>query len=71
VGAFVGWIFSMVDDPDEPLGAVPVLLVLGAATRSYYDWAQLTAPQGRRDTLTFARDGGKYEVDLAWKVFPQ
>ena len=47
----------------------PVLMTLGACTKSYYDWAKLTTANGWKTTLHFKGDGGRYDVDLAYKVF--
>lgn len=70
-GAFIGWFIELFDNPDDIVGVKTVQLGLGACTRSYYDWAKLTTPQGLKSTLFFKGDGGRYEVDLAWKVSTQ
>jgi hypothetical protein len=70
-GAFIGWFINWFDNPDDIVGVKTVQLGLGACTRSYYDWAKLTTPQGLKSTLFFKGDGGRYEVDLSWKVATQ
>src|SRR5262249_18490292 len=47
VGVFIGWLINVVgDNPDDPIGAKAVTMTLAAATKSYYDWAKLTTPEG-------------------------
>lgn len=70
-GALIGFFLSLVDNPDDILGVKTMQLGLGACTKSYYDWAKLTAPQGLKNTIVFKGDGGRYEVDLSWKVVTQ
>jgi hypothetical protein len=69
VGAFIGWLISLFDNPDDIIGAKPLLMTLASANKSYYDWAKLTSAQGWTDDLVFKGDGGKYKVDVAYKVF--
>jgi hypothetical protein len=73
VGAFIGWLIQFFGsgNHDDVIKAKPILMVLGAATKSYYDWAKLTSPQGWTKTLKFNGDGGRYEVDIAYRVFTQ
>jgi hypothetical protein len=69
VGALIGWIISLFDNEDDIIGAIPVTLSLGAATKSYYDWAKLTSSEGLKTTLHFKGDGGYYRARLRYKVF--
>ena len=70
VGAIIGWLMSLFgDNPDEILGAQPLILALGSTKKSYYDWAKLTSPDGLPATLHFKADGGHYVVHCAYKVF--
>ena len=71
VGAIIGWIISLFDNADDIVGVVPVTLSLGAATKSYYDWAQLTSGEGLRTTAQFIGDGGYYRARLRFKVFTE
>ncbi|HLL72569.1 MAG TPA: hypothetical protein VK363_14090 [Pyrinomonadaceae bacterium] len=70
-GALIAWLISLFDNPDDIVGVKTVQLGLGACTKSYYDWAKLTAAQGLKSTLFFKGDDGRYEVDLSWKVATQ
>src|SRR5262249_31691116 len=71
VAEFVLWLDNSLYNSDDILGAVPLILSLSVANKSYYDWAKLTSPQGLTDTLTFTGDGSHYEVDVAYRVFTQ
>ena len=46
-----------------------VLLVLGAATKSYYDWAGLTAHPANKFSMNFNGDGGRYRVWCSLSVY--
>ena len=70
VGFLIGWIVSLFDNPDDIVGTVPLVLSLGSYTKSYYDWAGLTAPNGLGSLLVF-HDDGHYRVATAHKVFTQ
>lgn len=69
VGALIGWLISAFDNGDDIIGARAVTMTLAAATKSYYDWAELTTAEGWRTTLKFKGDGGRYEVGVAYRVF--
>lgn len=71
VGAVIGFIIGLFDDEDDIVGVVPVTLSLGAATKSYYDWAQLASGEGLKTTAHFQGDGGYYRARLRFKVFTQ
>jgi hypothetical protein len=68
-GLLIGWLISLFDNPDDLIGTRVTMMTLGAATKSYYDWAKLTSPEGWTHTLTFKGDGGHYKVDVAYRVF--
>jgi hypothetical protein len=55
MSALFGWIASLVND--DYMDARHVILGLGATTKSYYDWAKLTAPNGSQFALTYNQDG--------------
>jgi hypothetical protein len=71
VGALLGWLIGMFDNADDVVGVKTVTMSLGAATKSYYNWAKLTTPQGLTGTLHFKGDGGRYDVDIAYRAFTQ
>jgi hypothetical protein len=71
VGGIIGFIIGLFDDEDDIVGVVPVTLSLGSATKSYYDWAQLTSGEGLKTTAHFVGDGGYYRARLRFKVFPE
>lgn len=66
IGLFIGWLFE--DNADDLVAVHTVQMGLGACTKSYYDWARLTSAGGAPMTVVFKGDGGRYEVDLAYKV---
>jgi hypothetical protein len=70
IGAIIGWLVSIIEDNlDDFIDAKPVLMTLATATKSYYDWAKLTSPQGWTTTIKFKGDGGIYEVGIAYRIF--
>jgi hypothetical protein len=72
VGALIAWLINIFsDNADDILGAKVMLMTLGAANKSYYDWAELTSPQGWTlpKPMLFKGSGGRYEVELAYRVF--
>lgn len=68
VGKLIDWIVSLFNNPDDLVGIKTLVMSLGWFSKSYYDWARLTAPNGRQGTLVYKGDGGRYDVDIAWKV---
>ena len=70
-GALISWFIELFDNPDDIVGVKTLQMSLGACTKSYYDWAKLTTAQGLTDTVRFRGDGGRYDVDLSWKVAAQ
>jgi hypothetical protein len=68
VGALIGWIISLFNNPDDIVGVKTVYMTLAASTKSYYDWAQLTAPLGWQHAFDFTRDG-HYRVATSHKIF--
>jgi hypothetical protein len=70
LAALVAWLISLTDNADDIIGTGVVRLDLGACTKSYYDWAKLTSPDGLYDTLHLKEDGN-YRVGVSWKVFAQ
>jgi hypothetical protein len=68
IGAFVGWLISLFDNKDDIINTKTMVLVLGWASKSYYDWAELTTSEGLVETLNFYGDGGHYRVRMSWKV---
>jgi hypothetical protein len=71
VGALIGWLISAFDNGDDIIGAKPVLMTLASCRRSYYDWAKLTTPEGWTTTLHFKGSGGRYDVNVGYRVFTQ
>jgi hypothetical protein len=69
IGGFIGWLVNALDNPDDLVEAKALTMTLTSSTKSYYDWAKLTSPQGWTTTLRFKGDGGVYEVDVAYRVF--
>lgn len=67
-GAFITWLIGLFNNPDDIMCVVPVRMTLAATTKSYYDWAKLTTPGGYASMLDIRSDGGRYLVDLAFKV---
>lgn len=71
VGYLADWLLSLFGDNEDDLIDVEVLtMTLGDVRKSYYDWAGLTSAQGWTRTLFMRGDGGRYEVDVAFRVFP-
>jgi hypothetical protein len=75
VGALVGWIASLFDDEDDIMQVRALTMTLGACTKSYYDWAELTTATGwtlpnptHPKPIRFGEDGSRYEVSLSWRV---
>jgi hypothetical protein len=71
IGVFIDWVISWFDNPDDIVRVKTMLMTLASSRKSYYDWAQLTQPQGWTTTLNFKGDGGLYKVDVAYRVFTQ
>ena len=69
IGAIIGWLVSLFENKDDIIGTKTVVMTLGACTKSYYDWAKLTTPQGYTHKLHYTGDGAYYRVALAYKVF--
>jgi hypothetical protein len=67
IGAILGWLVSLVNNPDDMLGVKVVQLSLGAATKSYYDWAKLTSPSGLTLNVDFQSDG-HYQVNCGFRL---
>ena len=72
VAAIIAWIIDLFSgtNVDDIIGVKAAYITLGACTKSYYDWAQLTMPEGYYDTLHL-KDDGYYRVGYSFKVFPQ
>jgi hypothetical protein len=70
-GAIIGWIINTFDNADDIIGMKTFVLTLGAATRSYYDWAELTKPGGRYYLVNYTGDGGHYSMNGCFKVDTQ
>lgn len=71
VGYLVDWLLNLFGDNEDDLIDVEVLtMTLADVRKSYYDWAGLTSAQGWTRTLFMWGDGGRYEVDVAFRVFP-
>ena len=76
IGAAVGWLLGLLIDwiiswfEDDIIACKTVLLVLGAATKSYYDWAGLTANPPNQFKINFNGDGGRYRVWCSLSVYP-
>lgn len=72
VGLLIDWLLSLFGSNEDDLIDVEVLtMTLAASTKSYYDWARLTSPTGWTKTLFMWGDGGRYEVDVAFRVFAE
>ena len=71
VGAIVGFIINAFDNPDDILGAKTLVMTLAAATKSYYDWAKLTAAGGWPFLANYYGDGGHYSLNGYFKVYTQ
>lgn len=67
VGGLIAWIIALFKNEDDILGAKVVTMTLAASTKSYYDWAQLTSPNGWPFELNF-KDDGHYKIRGAFKV---
>lgn len=67
VGALIGWLVSLFHNEDDIIGSATSNFALGADTKSYYDWAKLTAPEGNRVTLHY-KDDGEYRLRIGWRV---
>jgi hypothetical protein len=72
----VGWLLGMLVDwsiswfEDDLIRCRTILLGLGAATKSYYDWAGLTADPPNQFSMNFNGDGGRYRVWCSLSVYP-
>jgi hypothetical protein len=71
VGSLVGWILGAFDNSDDIVDVVPSKMTLGSCTRSYYDWAKLTSPEGWSFLADFIGDGGHYRVRGTYRVATQ
>ena len=72
VGLLIDWVLSLFGANEDDLIDVDVLtMTLTASTQSYFDWAKLTSPTGWTKTLFMWGDGGRYEVDVAYRVFAE
>jgi hypothetical protein len=69
IGALVNWIIELFDNPDDIVATKTFLLGLGAATKSYYEWAKLIGPSNLAST-NFNGDGGRYRVWWQYRVYP-
>ncbi|MEW5687647.1 MAG: hypothetical protein AB1942_22260 [Pseudomonadota bacterium] len=76
VGAAVGWLLGVLVDwilgffEDDLVATRTLLVVLGAGTKSYYDWAGLTADPPNQFAMNFNGDGGRYRVWCSLSVYP-
>jgi len=76
LGAAVGWLVGLLVDwiiswfADDLVAMRTIQLSLGAATKSYYDWAGLTANPANQFTMNFNGDGGRYRVKCSLSVYP-
>ncbi|WP_337185356.1 hypothetical protein [Phenylobacterium sp.] len=76
LGAAVGWLVGLLVDwilswfKDDLIAMKVIQLSLGAATKSYYDWAGLTANPARQFSMNFNGDGGRYRVWCSLSVYP-
>jgi hypothetical protein len=70
IGAIVGFVISAFDNPDDILGTHTVMMTLADDTKSYYDWAKLTATGGWPFHLNYYGDGSHYRVNAAYKIYP-
>ena len=68
LGLLVNWIISWFED--DIVASKTILLGLGAATKSYYDWAGLTANPANQFTMNYNGDGGRYRVRCSLSVYP-
>lgn len=68
IGLLVDWILSWFED--DLIKCRTILLGLGAATKSYYDWAGLTANPPNLFSMNFNGDGGRYRVWCSLSVYP-
>ncbi len=68
VNKILDWLFG--DDQDEPLGTVALVMSLGDATKSYYDWTGLNkAPHPGLFQINYAGDGGRYRAHLYYQIY--
>lgn len=76
LGAAVGWLVGLLVEwimswfADDLIAMKTIQLGLGAATKSYYDWAGLTANPAHQFTMNFNGDGGRYRVKCSLSVYP-
>ncbi|MBW8814504.1 MAG: hypothetical protein JF588_13845 [Caulobacterales bacterium] len=68
LGALVNWILGFFQD--DIVANHTILLGLGAATKSYYDWAKLTADPPHQFSVDYNGDGGRYRVWFSLSVYP-
>lgn len=59
----------LTENEDEIAKPAALTLTLAAATKSYYDWAKLTATDGLTGVLNYHFDDGHYRVLFGYKVF--
>lgn len=69
VGALVGWLISLFHNTDDIIAVRTLKMTLATYSKSYYDWAKLTAPKGYRDTVKFKGHGARYTVTFSYKVY--
>lgn len=67
-GAIIGWLIDLFDNPDDIVAVKTFLMGLGAATKSYYEWAKLIGPSTLSKT-DFNGDGGRYRVWWQYRVY--
>ena len=76
LGAAVGWLVGLLVEwimswfKDDLVAMKTIQLGLGAATKSYYDWAGLTKSPANQFTMNFNGDGGRYRVKCSLSVYP-
>jgi hypothetical protein len=68
LNTFLGWLIG--GTRDDLIAVRTLTMSLGAATRSYYDWAKLTTlPHPGTFDVPFRGDGGRYHAYLYFKVY--
>ena len=68
VGAIIGFIINTFDNADDIIGQKTFVMSLGAATKSYYDWAQLTSGNGLYYNVNYYGDDGHYSMNGRFRV---
>lgn len=69
IGLFVEWLLGLFDNEDDILGVAPVVVSLGDATGSYYEWAGLSGEHGLGHHIDFTGHDGHYRASIAYRVF--